>query len=176
MGRTSPWQGRACGLHAAQGFGRRRIRLGSGPPITGADMARDGEGRTALITGASAGIGKALAEEFARNGFDVVLTARREGRMRELGAQLEQKYKIKAHIFTADLSDPVAPANLCQAFAARGLQIDALVNNAGYGLTGSYHASTWEAQRDFLQVLVTAPCAFAHLLLPGMQERRYGRI
>jgi short-subunit dehydrogenase len=139
-------------------------------------MTREGEGRTALITGASAGIGKALAEVFAANGFDLILTARRESRLRALGAELEGKHRIKAHVFQADLGDPIAPLNLCQAFAARGLKVDALVNNAGYGVPGAYASSPWETHRDFLQVLVHAPCELAHRLLPPMQAQGYGRI
>jgi short-subunit dehydrogenase len=139
-------------------------------------MAGEGSGRSVLITGASAGIGKAIAEVFAGNGFDLILTARREGRMRALGAELSQKYGVKAHVFTADLADPVAPKNLTDAFAARGLTVDALVNNAGYGVPGAYTSEPWEAQRAFLQVLVSAPCELVHRLLPGMQERGYGRI
>jgi uncharacterized protein len=139
-------------------------------------MTRDGDGRIALITGASAGIGKALAGVFAANGFDLVLTARRENRLRALGAELELKHKIKTHVFQADLAEPIAPLNLCQAFAARGLKIDVLVNNAGYGVPGAYTSSPWETQRDFLQVLVHAPCELAHRLLPAMQAQSYGRI
>ena len=108
-------------------------------------MTRDGDGRLALVTGASAGIGKALAEVFAANGFDLVLTARRENRLRALAAELEQKYRIKAHVFQADLADPIAPLNLCQAFAARGLKIDVLVNNAGYGVPGAYTSSLFRS-------------------------------
>ena len=81
-------------------------------------MTRDGDGRTALITGASAGIGKALAGVFASHGFDLILTARRENRLRALGAEMEQKHQIKTHIFQADLAEPIAPKNLTDAFAA----------------------------------------------------------
>jgi uncharacterized protein len=139
-------------------------------------MTREGEGRLALVTGASAGIGKALADVFAANGFDLVLTARRENRLRALAAELELMHKIKAHIFQADLAEPIAPLNLCQAFAARGLKIDVLVNNAGYGVPGAYTSSSWEAQAAFMQVLVHAPFELAHRLLPAMQAQRYGRI
>jgi uncharacterized protein len=139
-------------------------------------MTRQGEGRLALVTGASAGIGKALAAVFAENGFDLILTARRENRLRAVGAELESRFKVKAHVFQADLADPIAPLNLCQAFAARGLSVDVLVNNAGYAVSGAYTSSPWETQAAFMQVLVHAPLELAHRLLPAMQAQRYGRI
>ena len=138
--------------------------------------AREGEGRTALITGASAGIGMALARVFAANGFDLVLTARREDRLIALAAELHDTYAINARAIPADLARPEAPAELMSALSQAGVTIDVLVNNAGYGVAGLYRETPWEVQRDFLQVLVTAPCELAHRLLPGMTERGYGRI
>jgi uncharacterized protein len=131
-------------------------------------MIRDGDGRLALVTGASAGIGKSLAGVFAANGFDLILTARRENRLRAVAAELEREHRIKA--------DPIAPLNLCQAFAARGLKVDVLINNAGYAVPGAYTSSPWETQAAFMQVLVHAPFELAHRLLPAMQAQRYGRI
>jgi short-subunit dehydrogenase len=129
-----------------------------------------------LITGASAGIGVALARVFAANGFDLVLTARREDRLIALAAELHDTYAINARAIPADLARPEAPAELMSALSQAGVTIDVLVNNAGYGVAGLYRETPWEVQRDFLQVLVTAPCELAHRLLPGMTERRYGRI
>ncbi len=139
-------------------------------------MTGDGHGLTALVTGASAGIGKALAEVFARNGFDVILTARREDRLRELGSALEAKYRVKAHVIAADLADPSACEKLVTEIKTRGLRADALINNAGYGVPGSYAGTAWKDQRDFLQVLVTAPCELAHRLIPDMVARKKGYI
>jgi short-subunit dehydrogenase len=132
--------------------------------------------RVALITGASSGIGEAFAELFAAEGFDLVITARRDDRLRALQARLQQQHGVRVEVIPADLSQPAAPARLCAEIAARGLTIDALVNNAGYGVPGSYLASTWETHAAFLQVLVTAVAELTHRLLPGMIERRYGRI
>lgn len=139
-------------------------------------MAGNGHGLTALVTGASAGIGKAFAEVFAKNGFDVILTARREDRLRELGSTLEAKYHVKANVFAADLADPSACGTLVAEIKARGLKVDALINNAGYGVPGSYAGTAWHDQRDFIQVLVTAPCELAHRLLPEMAARKKGYI
>ena len=139
-------------------------------------MAGDGQGLTTLVTGASAGIGKAFAEVFAKNGFDLVLTARREDRLRELAAALEAKYRVKANVIAADLADPNACEKLVAEIKTRGLRIDALVNNAGYGVSGHYAGTTWKEQRDFIQVLVAAPCELAHRLLPEMMARQKGYI
>jgi short-subunit dehydrogenase len=132
--------------------------------------------RTALITGASAGIGAAFAEVFAAEGFDLVLTARREDRLREAAARLEQQHGVRVHVIADDLADPAAPARLCAEIAARGLTIDALVNNAGFGVTGTYVSRDWDCHAAFVQVMVTAVAELTHRLLPGMIERRYGRI
>ena len=90
--------------------------------------------RTALITGASSGIGEAFAEVFAAHGFDLVITARREDRLRAVAARLEQRYGIRVLVFVADHSRRDTPERLCAEIASRGLTIDALVNNAGYGV------------------------------------------
>jgi uncharacterized protein len=132
--------------------------------------------RTYLITGASAGIGLAYARAYARRGNDVILTARRAERLAATADELTAAHGIAAHVFADDLADPAAPKRLLDAVAAKGIAIDGLVNNAGYGLPGAYAATSWEDQAAFLQVMVTAPCELAHRLLPGMLERRFGRI
>ena len=132
--------------------------------------------RTALITGASSGIGSAFAEVFASNGFDLVITARREDRLRELASRLERAHGRRVHVVVSDLGRPEAPEQLCREIASRGLAIDALVNNAGYGVPGTYLASTWERHQAMLQVMVIAVSELTYRLLPGMIERRYGRI
>ncbi len=139
-------------------------------------MSQLGAGRTALITGASAGIGKAFAEVFARNGFNVILTGRREDRLHALAGKLVERHGINATVIPADIAVPSAPQEIFDRAAELGLQIDALVNNAGYGLHHTFTQTTWEQQRDFIQVLVTAVAHMTHLCLPGMIERGYGRI
>ena len=132
--------------------------------------------RTALVTGASSGIGEAFAEVFAAEGFDLVITARREERLRAVASRLEQKYGAKVHVIVDDLTDPAAPGRICGAIAARGIAVDALVNNAGYGVTGVYAATEWPAHADFLQIMVVAVAELTRRLVPGMIERGYGRI
>lgn len=132
--------------------------------------------RTALITGASAGIGAAFAEVFAAEGFDLVITARREDRLRAAAGELEQRHGARVHVIVEDLSDPAAPERLCREIAARGLTVDALVNNAGYGVTGTYASSDWSRHAAFTQVMVVAVAELTHRLLPGMLERGYGRL
>ena len=132
--------------------------------------------RTALITGASSGIGAAFAEVFASEGFDLAIVARREDRLLAVADSLRQKYGVAVSVFVADLSKRDALERLCADVAARGLQIDALVNNAGYGVPGSYVDSPWQRHEEFLQVLVTAVAELTYRLLPGMIDRHYGRI
>jgi short-subunit dehydrogenase len=131
---------------------------------------------TALVTGASAGIGKAFAEVFAKYGFNLVLTARREDRLLALAKDLEAKHRVKAEVIAADLSDPTAPGRLVAEIKTRGIHVDALINNAGYGVPGTYSGTKWEDQRAFIEVLVTAPCELAHRLLPDMIARKRGYI
>lgn len=132
--------------------------------------------RTALVTGASSGIGKAFAEELARAEHDLVLTARRVERLEALARELRARRGARVEVIAADLSDPGAPQALFDAIAARGLTIDVLTNNAGYGLGAGYRATTWPENQAFLQVMVTAVAHLTHLFVPGMVERGYGRI
>jgi short-subunit dehydrogenase len=132
--------------------------------------------RTALITGASAGIGESFAEVFAANGFDLVLTARREDRLRAVSVRLEQRYRVRVHVMVSDHSLRETPTRLCAEIATRGLTIDAMVNNAGYAVPGSLVSSPWERHEAMLQVMVTGLAELTYRLLPGMIEQGYGRI
>lgn len=132
--------------------------------------------RTALVTGASSGIGEAFARVFAEHGFDLAITARREDRLRALAASLSERHGSRVHVFPSDLTDPSAPRQLCERIAAAGLAIDALVNNAGFGVAGAFVKSDWRTHAGFLQIMVVAVAELAHRLLPGMVERQYGRI
>lgn len=132
--------------------------------------------RFALVTGASAGIGAAFARELAARGCALVLTARRADRLDVLAAELRDKHGVRCECIAADLADPSAVENLCAEIARRGISIDILVNNAGYGVPGSFLVPAWRAHADLIQVLMTAPCELVYKLLPGMQQRGYGRI
>ncbi len=132
--------------------------------------------RLCLITGASAGIGAALAREYASHGWDVALTARRADRLRALQDELEATYEVSALVIPADLADSAAPRIILSAVEAAGRTVDGLINNAGYGLPGGYLSSPWAAHADLIQVMVTAPAELCHRVLPGMKERGFGRV
>ena len=132
--------------------------------------------RICLITGASAGIGAAIAREYASRGWDLALTARREEPMIGLALELKDKYKTTSHIFALDLADPKATQELVARVEKKGLQIDGLVNNAGFGHPGTYLESTWDDHANSLQVMLTAPCELAHAFSQGMAARGFGRI
>ncbi len=132
--------------------------------------------RTALITGASAGIGKAFAEQLAKDGFDLVITARRKDRLDALAEDIRRDRGVKVLVIAEDLCDPRAPERIVTELRERNVDIDVLVNNAGFGLARMYVDSTWQQQADMIQVLVTQVAHLTHALLPGMLERRYGRI
>ena len=129
-----------------------------------------------LVTGASAGIGAAFARELAARGHDLVLVARRAERLHALADELRRSHGAQVSVLPADLADPAAPRQLFDALQKQGLAVDWLVNNAGYGVPGTFEASDWSVHADFLQVLLTAPTELAWHLLPGMRERGYGRI
>lgn len=133
-------------------------------------------GRTALVTGASAGIGACFARALAQEGADVIVTARRADRLAALAASLEADYGVRCLALPADLADPSAPARLLDGAQAHGMPVDILVNNAGYGLPGYFTDTDWAAQRDVMQVLAGACAELAHRTLPGMKARGYGRI
>src|SRR5687767_2516905 len=124
--------------------------------------------RTALITGASAGIGAAFADVFAAEGFDVVLVARREDRLQALAARLTDAHGVKAHVIAVDLAEPDASDRILAELATRGLRVDALVNNAGYGVPGAYLRSPWERHDAMLRVMVTSVTELTYRLLPPM--------
>jgi short-subunit dehydrogenase len=132
--------------------------------------------RLALITGASAGIGAAFARIYAAHGYDVALTARRADRLTALADEISLRSGVETLTVPADLSDPTAPVAILDHLAAHGRQVDALVNNAGFGLPGVYADTAWSDQQAFIQLMMTAPAELAHRVLPGMVERRFGRI
>lgn len=132
--------------------------------------------KLALVTGASAGIGAAFARIFASHGYDVALTARRADRLERLGEEIRLRYGVETLALPADLSRPEASDEILAGLEAHGRTVDALVNNAGYSVTGAYANTAWEDQSAALQVMLIAVCEMSHKVLPRMRENRFGRI
>src|SRR5437764_7004485 len=128
---------------------------------------------TALITGASSGIGLDLARLFAKDGCDVVLVARSEGKLRELAAELERGGGVTAHVIALDLARPDAAEALVQRLPA---DVDILVNNAGFGVAGPFVETDLAKELEMIQVNIVALTQLTKLLLPKMVARRRGRV
>ena len=133
-------------------------------------------GKWALVTGASAGIGLALAEELARGQTNLVLTARRKDRLDELALRLASTYRVQTEVFAADLADPSAPEKIFAFTHQKGIEIDLLVNNAGFGRYGEFAGVEKQRLLDMVQVNCTAVVHLTHLYMQGMKARRRGDI
>lgn len=131
---------------------------------------------TALITGASSGIGRELAELFAADGADVVLVARSEGKLARLARTLRERYGASARVLRKDLSAPGAGTELFEDLNDAGVRVDVVVNNAGFGARGSVASLEVERQLDMIRVNIEALTALTRLFLPGMLERGRGGV
>jgi uncharacterized protein len=131
---------------------------------------------TALITGASSGIGLELAKTFASHGHHLVLVARNEGKLKELAAQIEQQYKVKVTVIAKDLSNYNTAKEIVNSCTQQNIQVDYLVNNAGIGDFGFFHESDWNKQEQIINLNITALTCLTHLVLPGMVQRKFGKI
>jgi len=131
---------------------------------------------TALITGASGGIGEHLARVFAAHKHDLVLVARSADRLDALSTELSRAFAINSRVLTADLTDPAAPPQIFETLRGQGITIDALVNNAGFGACGPYAQIDYQTEARMLQLNVAALMHLTRLFLPGMIERRSGKI
>lgn len=132
--------------------------------------------RYALVTGASSGIGAAIARAAAARGYGVGLAARRRPRLEALAAEIAQKFSVKADVFEADLARPGAADRVANAVLSAGRRPDMLVNNAGFSLAKGFAATTLAEQEAFLELTVTTPVALTHAFLKPMIERGFGRI
>ena len=137
-------------------------------------MTKRGKG-TVLITGASAGIGAALARLMAAEGFDVALTARRRDRLDALAKEIAAR-GVNAYVWPDDLADSAAPQRLHEEAKSEGVEIDILVNNAGFGAHGLFEDIPLQRHLEMIAVNVTALTALTHLFLRDMKARRHGRI
>jgi hypothetical protein len=133
-------------------------------------------GKWALVTGASAGIGEALAVELAAAGVNLILTARRVDRLEALSLRLKAEHKIQTRVIADDLADPGAPQRLYEATEGKGVTVDILINNAGFGYYGEFVNGDRSFQRTMVDVNCAAVVDLTHLFLPCMIERKRGDI
>jgi short-subunit dehydrogenase len=132
--------------------------------------------KTALITGASSGIGYELALLFARDRFDCILVARSGDKLKELADKLEGEHHIKTLVLAKDLSRPSAVDETYEEVTAAAMNVDVLVNNAGFPVYGPFTETNLQTELEMLQVNVVALTALTKVFLRGMVERRFGRI
>jgi short-subunit dehydrogenase len=136
----------------------------------------NGSRKTALITGASGGIGAELARLFARDGYDLILVARSPDKLARLAEQLERDRPISVRILSKDLSNPEAPAQIHAELAAASVPVDVLVNNAGFGLSGRFAEAGVEGELEMIQLNVVALTHLTGLFLDDMLARGQGKI
>jgi uncharacterized protein len=134
------------------------------------------QGKWALVTGASAGIGWALASQLAAGRANLVLTARRTDRLTQLANQLRKQHKIDTEVFPADLAQPQASEEIFRFIEQKRLPIEVLINNAGFGAYGEFYKTNRQRLLDMVQVNVAAVVNLTHLFLPAMVERRSGYV
>ena len=137
-------------------------------------MTRNGQ--TALVTGASMGIGVDLAECFARDGYDLILAARSEAALKQVAERLSGKYGIQAIAIAVDLGVPGGGERLAADIAARGLAVDVLVNNAGYGIAGAFEGSDRAEQLGMIDLNDRALVELTHIYWPRMLAQKRGGV
>jgi uncharacterized protein len=134
------------------------------------------QGRWAVVTGASSGIGEAIAVELAEAGVNLVLTARRRERLDLLAERLRALHSIQVQVIVADLSLPQTAQEIFDATEGAGLQVDILINNAGFGEYGEFLRSRLDMEVNMVQVNCTAVVQLTRLFVPAMVERRRGAV
>lgn len=127
--------------------------------------------KTALITGASSGIGLELAHLFARDGYRLVLLARNRNTLRQIGDDLQARYSVTVRIAPKDLAHPATPTELYQELQEAGVVLDVLVNNAGFGLSGAFQTTDWNMENELMQVNMVAATHLTKLFLPQIRAR-----
>lgn len=132
--------------------------------------------RVALVTGASAGLGVEFSRQLAGRGYDLLLVARREDRLREVASELSKAYPVEVTTRAADLSDALVPKELAEFAENQGLQIDYLVNNTGSAGPDLLEDRCWDNHARFLELMVISVAQMCHHLVPPMRERGFGRI
>jgi len=132
--------------------------------------------KRALITGASAGLGREFARQLAAAGKNLVLVARRREPMEKLATELRGAHGVEIEILTADLSDPAAPARLFSETQEKGYDIDYLINNAGSDGPDLIRVREWDKQDAYLRLMMTSVAAMCHEFMPGMIKQGFGRV
>lgn len=130
----------------------------------------------ALVTGASMGLGAEFARLLASEGYDLVLTARSGDKLTALKKEVEGLHGVRAHVVVQDLADPKAPIAIYDDVRAAGLEIDVLVNNAGFGMYGLFYQSDLQTELDMIQVDITALVHLTKLFVRDMVARKRGRV
>lgn len=131
---------------------------------------------TALITGASSGIGKELAYIHAQSGGDLVIVARRAEKLEAIKTEIESKYGVQVFAIAKDLSLPAAPAEIYNEIKEAGITVSYLINNAGFGGQGKFHERDWETDLAMINLNIVALTALTRLYLPDFVARNEGRI
>lgn len=131
---------------------------------------------TALVTGASSGIGREIARQLAARGHGVTLVARREELLEQLAAELRSAHGVRVEVIPTDLADRDATDRLCEEVERRGLTVDVLVNNAGFGIYGAFASTDLDRELQQLEVLVRAVLQLDARYVPGMVQRGRGAI
>lgn len=132
--------------------------------------------KVAIITGASSGFGKEFCQIHAENGDDLVVVARRKDILEQLKTDLESKYSIKVLVIAKDLSLPNAPQEIYNEIKKENIQIDYLINNAGFGGIGKFHERDWEKDHSMIMVNIMALTELTRLFLPDFVKRNSGKI
>ncbi|MEO9968568.1 MAG: SDR family oxidoreductase [Hyphomonadaceae bacterium] len=133
-------------------------------------------GRLALITGASAGLGRCFADHYAEGGADVVLVARRLEKLQTVASEIEAKTGVRAYVIAQDLSVRDAHKLVFEQVAALGKPVDILINNAGFSIPQKFADTEWSRQEAFIGTLANSVASFTHTALPHMLEQGWGRI
>ncbi len=139
-------------------------------------MAATTTPRTVLITGASSGIGKALSQRFAKDRHSLILVARREQALEALATQLRQQFAVDVHVLAQDLSIPGAAGQLFERIHQAGLQVEILVNNAGFGVNGAFAERPLPEWQSMIQLNIATLTELTHLAISPMQAAGFGRI
>lgn len=132
--------------------------------------------RWALVTGASSGIGAAFARMLAGRGMHLVLVARREDRLKELAEELDTRHGTRCEIIPTDLSQRGQPAALLEAVSSLGIDVELLVNNAGFGFVGAVDDTSTDRMSEMIQLNIAAVTELTYSFLPGMLERGHGGV